>query len=66
MLLKANRIAKALVAFAVPFGVLVGDLAAQWLDITADSTIAGNEWLLLGMAIVSGVGVFLKSNAPPA
>lgn len=38
MLQKLNRVAKALLAFGVPAGVLVADLSGQWLNVTADGT----------------------------
>lgn len=64
MIGKLNTIAKALVAFGIPAGALVADLGGQWLDITADDTIAANEWHLLILAVITGVAVFFKRNAP--
>lgn len=65
MIARMNRLAKAIVAFAIPTGVLAADLAGQWLDITADDTIVASEWQLFLLAIVTGVGVYFKRNAPP-
>lgn len=64
MFAKINRVAKALVAFGIPTGVLVADLGGQWLDITADGTIVASEWQLFFVAIVSGLAVYFKRNAP--
>jgi hypothetical protein len=65
MLQKLNRVAKALLAFGVPAGVLVADLSGQWLDVTADGTIVASEWQLLAVAVIAGLAVFFKRNAPP-
>jgi len=62
----AMRYAKAIIAFAIPAGLFVADVGAQWQGWAADDTITSNEWLLLAIAVASGIGVYFKSNAPPA
>jgi len=32
----------------------------------ADDTIVGNEWLIIGVSVLTAIGVFAKANTPPA
>lgn len=66
MLAGANRVAKAIVAFAVPAAVALTDLASQWLGFSEDGFVDANEWLLLAIAVASALGVYFKRNSPPA
>jgi hypothetical protein len=60
----ANYVAKALVAFAIPVATLLVDLGSDWLGITSDGLVGLSEAQAFAIAVLSGLGVFLKSNAP--
>lgn len=64
MIAYANYIAKALVAFAVPVALVTADLASQWLGLTEDGVLDVSETHAFVLAVLTAVGVFLKSNGP--
>ena len=64
MFASANRYAKAIVAFAVPVAAYVTDVASVAAGITEDGIVGLNEWQTFALAVVSGLGVFFKANAP--
>lgn len=64
MLARLNWAAKAVVAFGVPAMAVLADLSSQWLGFSEDGFIDASEWQLLLLAVISGIGVFLKKNGP--
>ena len=60
----ARWAAKAVVAWGVPTATALVSLASQWLTITDDGFVSGDEWKLFLVGVISGVAVFFKKNAP--
>lgn len=66
MIRKLNRIAKAIVAWAVPTATVLVSLGTEVVNVTDDGFVDGAEVQLLVVAVIAGVLTFLKANAPPA
>jgi hypothetical protein len=66
MIVQLNRIAKAIVAWAVPTAVVLTSLGSEVVNATEDGFISGAEWQILVIAVITGVLTYFKANAPPA
>jgi len=66
MVLKINRIAKAVVAWAVPTATVLVSVGTEVTSVTDDGIVNGAEWQLLAVGVIAGFLAWWKSNAPPA
>jgi len=60
-----NRIAKAIVAWAIPTATVLVSVSSDLAGITEDGIVSGAEWQLLGVGIISGLLTYFKRNTPP-